>query len=54
MRKIFLRNKKARADLNFYAIDLKFVYVVNSFMAYNLLKLQVDSNKIEAKQIQNV
>jgi len=48
MRKIFLRNKKARADLNFYAIDLQFLYVVNSFMTYNLRKLQVDSIKIVA------
>ena len=44
MCKIFLRNKKTRADLNFWAIDPKFLYVLNSFMAYNL----INSTKIEA------
>ena len=34
-------------------MDPKFLHVVNIFMAYNLWQLQVDSIKIEAKQIQN-
>jgi len=48
MRKIFSRNKKTHTDLNFKAFDLNFLFVVNSFMAYNLWKLQIDSLKIEA------
>ena len=48
MRKIFLRNKKTRADLNFKAIDLKFLYVVNSFIAYNLWKFEIDNIKTKA------
>ena len=50
MRKNSSRNKKqkTRDDLNFWAIDLKFLYVLNSFMAYNLWKFEIDSIKIEA------
>ena len=39
----FFLEQKTRADLNFWAFDLKFLYVVDSFMAHN----QVDSSKIE-------
>ena len=44
----FLRNEKTRADLNFWAMDLKFKYVLNSFMTYNLWKFEIDSIEIEA------
>ena len=54
MRKNSSRNKKTRADLTFWAIDPKFSYVVDNFMAYNLYKFQVDSMKIRAFPIQNV
>jgi len=46
--KQIFRNKKTRADLNFWAIDPKSSYVVDIFMAYILLKFQVDCTKIEA------
>ena len=48
MRKNSSRNKKTRADLNFWAIDPKCLYIVDSFMAYNLWKFGIDSSKIEA------
>jgi len=32
------QNKINRADLNFGAIDPKFLYIVDTFMAYNLWK----------------
>ena len=32
----FISEQKTRADLNFWAIDLKFLYVVNNFKAYKL------------------
>ena len=32
----FFSEQKTQADLNFWAIDPKFFYVVDSFMAYNL------------------
>ena len=44
----FISEQKTRADLNFWAIDLKFLYVVNSFMAYKLWNFEIDSSKIEA------
>ena len=43
--------KAPNSYLNFSAIDLKFVYVVDNFMAYNLWMIdqnQIDSIKIEA------
>ena len=46
--------KKTRAYLNFWAIDPKFLHVLDSFMAYILWKFQADSFKIEAWRIQNV
>ena len=48
MRKNSFRNKKTSADLNFWAMNLKFLQVVECFMAYNLWKFQADSLKIEA------
>ena len=48
MRKNSSRNKITRADPNFWAIDPKFLHVVENFMAYNLYKFQVDSIKIKA------
>ena len=53
MRKNLFRNKKTRADLNFWAMNPKFLHVVDSFMAYNLWKFQADSLQIEACRIQN-
>jgi hypothetical protein len=53
MRRNSSRNKKTRADLNFLAIDPKFWYVLDNFMAYILWKFQADSLKIEAWPIQN-
>ena len=49
MRKNSFRNKKTRADLNFWAMNPKFLHVVDSFMAYIL----ADSLKIKAWPIQN-
>ena len=46
MRKNTSRNKKTSADLNFWAIDPTFLYVVVSFMAYILWKFQADNLKI--------
>ena len=40
------RGKNNRPDLNFLAIDPKFLYFLNSFMANNPWK--IDSIKIEA------
>ena len=34
----FFSEQKTRADLNFWAIDPKFLYVVYSFMTYKLWK----------------
>ena len=48
MWKNFLRNKKTCAHLNFLTSDGIFLYVVNSFMAYNLQKFQIGNIKIEA------
>ena len=48
MRKNSFRNKKTRADLNFWAMNPKFLHAVDSFMAYNLWKFVIDSSKIEA------
>ena len=48
MWKTNFQNKNNRADLNSWAIDPKFLHVVDNFMAYNLLKFQVDSIKIKA------
>ena len=48
MCKIFSPNYKPRADLTFWAIDPKFLYVFNSFKAYNLWKFEIYSIKIEA------
>ena len=45
--KIFAE-KKIRADLYFWTVDLNFLRIVDDFMAYNLLKFQIDSTKIEA------
>ena len=45
MRKNSSRNKNTRADLNFWAMDLKYLYVVDSYMAYILWKFQADSLK---------
>jgi len=36
----FISEQKTRADLNFWAINLKFVNVVNSFKAYKLWKFE--------------
>ena len=36
MRKNSSRNKKTQADLNFLAMDPKFLFVVDNFTAYNL------------------
>jgi len=44
----FLQKKKIRADLYFWTVDLNFLRIVDDFMAYNLLKFQIDSTKIEA------
>ena len=43
----FFSEQKTCADLNFWAIDPKFLYVVDSFMAYNLWKFKIDSSKIK-------
>ena len=51
MRKNSSWNNKTRSDLNFLAIDPKFLHVVDSFMAYILWKFQADSLKIEAKKL---
>ena len=48
MHKNSSRKKKTLVDLNFWAIDPKFLYVVGSFMAYKLLKFEIDNSKIEA------
>ena len=48
------RNKNNRADLNSWAIDPKFLHVVDNLKAYNLYKFQIDSMKIRAYPIQNV
>ena len=53
MRKNSFRNKKTRADLNFWAMNPKFLHVVDSLMAYILWKFQADSLKIKAWRIQN-
>jgi len=47
MRKNYFRNKKTCADLNFWAMNPKYLHVVDSFMAYILWKFQADSLKIE-------
>ena len=47
MRKNSFRNKKTRADLNFWAMNPKFLHVVDNYMANNLWKFQVDSIKIK-------
>ena len=44
----FFSEQKPGADLNFRAIDPKFLYVVDSFMTFKLWKFQADSLKIEA------
>ena len=44
----FFSEQKTCADLNCWAIDPKFLYVVVIFMAYILLKFEADSSKIEA------
>ena len=48
MSKKISRDKNNHGDLNFWAIDPKVLHVVDSFMAYNLRKLQINSTKIEA------
>jgi len=53
MLKKSFRNKKTRGDLNFWAMNPKYLHVVDSFMAYILWKFQADSLKIEAWPIQN-
>jgi len=44
---------RIRADLNFWAINLKFLQVVGNLVVYKQYKFQIDSIKIEAYLIQN-
>ena len=44
----YFPNKKARPDLNFWAINLKFAQIVKIYKAYQLYNFQIDSIKIKA------
>ena len=50
-RKIVSRIKEIRAELNLWAINLKFLSIVANYVTYsgNLWKFQIASNKIEAQ-----
>jgi len=39
--------KKFLADLNFEAINRKFLEILENYVTYNLLKSQIDSFKID-------
>ena len=54
MWKTNFQNKNNPADLNSWAIDPKFLHVVDNFLVYNLYKFQVNTIKIKARPIQNV
>jgi len=43
-----LRNKKIHADLNFSAINLKFLQIVKNYKVDNLSKFQINSITIKA------
>ena len=46
--KIVLRIKEICADLNLWAINLKFLQILDNYVTYNPLKFQIDRNKTEA------
>ena len=39
--------KKFRADLNLWAINLKFLQILENYVIYNLWKFHIDSFKID-------